>query len=353
MKRLISILLAGLLVLSITACGGNVNSETSVPAVSNENTSTQKSDELEGPKINLVWGHGAAEESTGGKAAIYFKELIEERTGGKITVDIYPAFQLGSIMELTENIQTGNIDMISGSPNSLLAPELSILDLPNAYSDWDKIITVFKEGEVRDLFEKAFNKTNSTLLSIIPGGYRQMSSNVEVRSVDDLKNINIRTMENPVHMGIWKAFGSNPTPVAWGETYIALQQGLVQAQENPYNTIVSSKMYEQQKYIIKTNHVMFWNAIWLNMDTYNSMPDSYKEILWEVVNEVEEYTLKITEEDETASIKYLEDAGLEIIELSDDDYSKMAELAQPVYEMIRSTAGDEIYNAVTKALELE
>jgi len=346
MKKLLSLLLILILALSATACGGTAEAPAAVTpaAEAPETTSALPAD---GPTFALVLAHGAPEQSDGHKGTLYFKELIEERSGGKITVDSYPGFQLGSVSELIQNQKSGQIAMTVGTAGGSTSKALAFLDLPALYSDIEKATAVVAEGtKARALIDQEYGNLNVKVLSIMPITYRVTSSNVPVRSIEDFAGLKIRTMENPLHMMFWQAIDANPTPLAFSELYVALQQGLVDAQENPLDTIYNSKMYEQQKYIIKSNHVMFYNAYTINKDIWNSMPPEYQALITETMADLEKWVRETTDNSLVAFEKNLVDAGLEIIEFKDEDFVKMKAAAQPVYDEARTLCGDEVIDEV-------
>lgn len=346
MKKLLSMILILILALSATACGGSIEASAAETPASEtpETTSVLPAD---GPTFAMVLAHGAPEQSDGHKGTLYFKELIEERSGGKITVDSYPGFQLGSVSELIQNQKSGQIAMTVGTAGGSTSKALAFLDLPALYSDIEKATAVVAEGtKARALIDQEYGNLNVKVLSIMPITYRVTSSNVPVRSIEDFEGLKIRTMENPLHMMFWQAIDANPTPLAFSELYVALQQGLVDAQENPLDTIYNSKMYEQQKYIIKSNHVMFYNAYTINKDLWNSMPPEYQALITETMVDVEKWVRETTDNSLVAFEKNLVDAGLEVIEFNEEDFTKMREAAQPVYDEARALCGDEVIDEV-------
>lgn len=346
MKKLLSMILILILALSATACSGSIEAPAAeTPAAETpETTSVLPAD---GPTFAMVLAHGAPEQSDGHKGTLYFKELIEERSGGKITVDSYPGFQLGSVSELIQNQKSGQIAMTVGTAGGSTSKALAFLDLPALYSDIEKATAVVAEGtKARALIDQEYGNLNVKVLSIMPITYRVTSSNVPVRSIEDFAGLKIRTMENPLHMMFWQAIDANPTPLAFSELYVALQQGLVDAQENPLDTIYNSKMYEQQKYIIKSNHVMFYNAYTINKDLWNSMPPEYQALITETMVDVEKWVRETTDNSLVAFEKNLVDAGLEVIEFNEEDFTKMREAAQPVYDEARALCGDEVIDEV-------
>lgn len=351
MKKMISILLILMMILSLSACGekeevnsGETTQSSSETTQSSENKSVLPED---GPTFNLVLAHGAPEQSDGHKGTLVFKELIEERSGGKITVDSYPGFQLGSVQELIQNQKSGQIAMTVGTAGGSTSKAIAFLDLPALYSDIGTATAVVAEGtKARALIDQEYGKLNVKVLSVMPITYRQTSSNVKVTNVDEFKGLKIRTMENPIHMAFWHAIGANPTPLPFSELYVALQQGLVDAQENPLDTIYNAKLYEQANYIIKSNHVMFYNAYTINRDIWNQMPPEYQQLMKETMADVEKWIRETTDKSLANFEKKLVDAGLEIIEFSDADFAKMTELAKPVFEKVRELSGDEVIDEI-------
>lgn len=117
------------------------------------------------------------------------------------------------------------------------------------------------------------------LLGIADHGFRVMSTNKKVASIDDFKGQKIRTMENPYHLDFWKSIGANPTPMSFAEVYIGLQQNTIDAQENPYEVIVANRLYEQQDYIVETNHLPHLITLIMNDDFYEDMPLANQKIV--------------------------------------------------------------------------
>ena len=161
-------------------------------------------------------------------------------------MELYGDASLGGDRELLESCQAGTIAMVdqATSPQVSFIKEVGVFDIPGVLTDIDQTIR-FLQGPFFDYMQKYYEKAGVRLLRMAPSGFRELSSNKEIRSFEDIKGLKLRTMENQYHMAFWKACGANPTPLAFGELYIALQQGLVQAQENPIIN-VASKFIEVQ-----------------------------------------------------------------------------------------------------------
>jgi len=186
------------------------------------------------------------------------KEMIEQRSNGKIKVEVYLDNQLGGDREILEGCQVGGIAMVSQTtaPQVTFIPELAVFDIPMLFDNLDLARKVLS-GPFRQKLEPLYEKAGLKLLLFEPIYYRETTTNKPIKTINDFKGIKFRTMENKYHMAFWKALGANPTPLNFSELYIALQQGIVDAQENPYEIVWSSKFYEVQKYLVNTHHICF------------------------------------------------------------------------------------------------
>lgn len=364
MKKLLALALAAVMMLSMTAClqnnapasnpGSNTPASqpsgggTDAPAPSADGAPTLTST----TPVNIIWSHNAAIDSVGGKQAIKFKEEIESRSGGLITVTIYHNGELGSVPENDQALREGSIQLNSGTSGGLVDKRLSYFDAPNLVSSNEQALKIVgRDTELFAFTSKIYESMGMKMLSIVPSGFRETSSNKAVRSYEDLAGLKIRTLENPSAIAYWQAWGANPTPVAFADLYLALQQGLVEAQENAYNTITASKLYEQQKYIVNTHHVIMWGGMYMNLDFYNSLPDDYRALIdWVCENVMDKYTYELAEEENNIALQQMKDAGLEVIDLTEADYTKMREAAKPAYDMIRADVGDEAMNILEAAI---
>ena len=350
MKRIICLIMSFVMLFTLVGCG----SKTEVPAQTQEEIKSEEPSTAEGPKFAFTIGTSATSSSIIGQTMQYAADLINERSGGNITVDCFPDGQLGSDTELIEGVQMGTITMVIGTtaPQVSFVPDLALFDLPNVYSDIKTAQTVLHE--FRPKMEPSFEGTNLHLCTMFPTVFRYMSSNKAVRSIDDFKGIKIRTMENPYHMAYWNALGATATPLAFSELYIGLQQGLVDAQENPLDIIMSAKLYEQQKYVINTKHIAFIATILMNQEQWDALPPEYQELMSECFEEAAKFGTENAKKVEEENLQKLKDAGIEIIELNEATYAAMIEKAAPVYDMIRNEVGTELvddYLAAIKAAE--
>lgn len=359
-KKILTLALAAAMTLSLTACGESPAASspaTSKPAASASAPAASTPTVAGAPtitsteQVNMIWSHNAAVTTAGHRAAEKFKEAMEKYSGGKITVTLYANGELGTVPENDQALREGTIQIGSGTTGGLVDPTLSYFDCPNLVDSNDQAMAMIsREGDLYKYTEGVYEGIGMKMLSIVPGGFRETSSNKAVHNFEELNGLNIRTLENPIAIEYWKDWGCNPTPVAFSDLYLALQQGLVEAQENAYDTIVASKLYEQQKFIVNTHHVIMWSGMYMNLDFYNSLPQDYKDLTnWVVAKIYEPFLYEESIKANEAALLTMKDAGLEVIDFTAEDYAKMREAAKPAYDLIRQTVGDEPMEIIAAA----
>ena len=365
-KKAMSVLLAAMMVFSLTACSSSSSDSSSDEEETEEAEEEEEEEEEEADSsdsdsdsddcpevtstetIEIVWSHNAAESSVQHLMALKFKEEVEERSNGYVTVTIYPNGELGTVSENDQALREGTIQVMSGTSGGLADDTLAYFDLPCMVTSNEEFEELFGRGtELREITEERYNDMNMVCLALEPAGFGIISSNVEVTCYEDLEGLNIRTSENSIQMEMFSDWGCNPTPVSFSELYIALQQGLVDAQNNTLDTTVSSGLQEQQKYIIETKHSVMALGFYMNLDFYNSLPDDVREMIdWVCENIMDDYIVEEAEAAEEAAMETVLEEGLEVIEFTDEDRAKMLEAAEPVYEMVAELAGEEVVELI-------
>lgn len=263
-------------------------------------------------------------------------EAVAKWTNGNFVVNFYPGGQLGGDMEMIEGAQIGSIDMFTGAPTSQvsLIEELAVLDIGGLYEDLDAANTVL--DQFKDQFEEYYSRSGLHLVNIYAPSFRILTSNKPIVTGADLKGLNIRTQENKYHMAFWSALGTNPTPLAFGELYIALQQGMLDAEENPWASIVGAKLCEVQKYAIETNHIPFASTYVMNKSKYDNMSEAQKKACDQFVEFVKRYQLAGTAADDARLAKLCEDDfGVEVTPVSDEIKAMYVGASQVVIDMMK------------------
>jgi len=264
-----------------------------------------------------------------------FADLIKERTNGRIEIKLYPSNQLGKgEREMTEGIQQGAIDLLVTSTGPLggFSPSINILDFPFLFRDFNHVDLVMDGPIGRKLLDD-FEKVNIKALSFWENGFRHLTnSKLEVKKVADAKGLKIRTMENKVHLSAWKDAGLNPTPMAWGEVYTALQQKVIDGQENPIAVFYSSKFWDAgQKYFSLTAHVYSPSPFLMSKKTYDSMPKEDQELFVKTSYETGKFQRKINRDAEEAKLKEMAAKGVAIVR--DVDRESFKKAMAPTYEL--------------------
>ena len=301
----------------------------------------------------LKFAFAAAANSTSGQTAYLIKSRLEAESGGRLKVEVYPGGQLGGDREMIESCQAGDISIVfqATAPQVSFIPQVAVFDMPAVLTDPQVALKMLGSGVFRDKIGTYYEKAGLKLVQLAPSAFREMSSNKAVRSMDDFKGIKIRTMENKYHMAYWKSLGANPTPLAFGELYIALQQNLVQAQENPIELQIAAKLGEVQKYQILTHHILFIATAVMNKALYDSMPADLQALIMKVNYEAGAEGLKAALASADSTIATLKSQGKEIIQPTAEMYAKMKAAAQPVYDMIKKDIGADLVDAMLTAYQ--
>ncbi|WP_432348604.1 TRAP transporter substrate-binding protein (plasmid) [Shinella yambaruensis] len=206
--------------------------------------------------VTLTLGHGAAPGNPRTVAADKFAELVKAKTEGRVTINVAGSETLGSDAAMLTSLRTGALDITANSqgPVSALIPEIAALGLPFLFETAEQAIKVL-QGDVGKALAERFDAVGLVALDWWDNGIRHLSnSKLAVKTPDDVKGLKIRTPADPMTIDIFEALGASTEQIAFGELYIALQQGVVDGQENPLANIESSKLYEVNKYISLTAH---------------------------------------------------------------------------------------------------
>ena len=181
--------------------------------------------------------------------------------------------------------------------------------------------------------------------------FREMTSNREIRSIDDFQGLKIRTMENPNHILYWASLGANPTPMVWGEVYIALQQHNIDAQENPYESIVASKVYEQQKYIIETHHIVHLVSLIMNEEVYLSLDEEERQWVEDAARTAIAYSRQQADLRLENRKKIVTDYGVTILPISDSLREEMTERAIKANAQVVDKVGMDLVQDLINEIE--
>jgi TRAP-type transport system periplasmic protein len=290
-----------------------------------------------------VMATASPEDTVTGLYANKFAEEVNELSNGEMKVQVYHNSTLGGDTELLESVQCGDIPFVvqNTAPEVSYLPRLALFDLPCVFDDLDQLHEVLDNEEFMSSINEIYAEGGIRLLGMADQNFRVMTSNVKIESMDDFKGIKIRTMENSYHMAFWQNLGANPTPMAFAELYVGLEQNTVDAQENPYEVICSNKFYEVQDYVIETNHLPHLLALITNNDFYNNLTEEQQEIIDQATEIATEYAREQAVERADSKIEEIEAGGAEIVPVSDELRTQMREASKDLYETIRKQVGDD------------
>lgn len=271
----------------------------------------------------LTVTHSSPADSHFGQAASKFKEVLEDRTDGAISVNVQ---RLDNERESLESVQLGSQEctIISAGPLGNFVPETRVLDVPFLFDDYAHARGVL-DGEIGQELLAKFRNYGLEGIAWLENGFRNLTSGTKlVETPEDLRGMKIRTMENPIHMQAWQAAGALPTPMAFSELPSALQQGTVDGQENPIPVILSNNLDMMQQHLYLTRHVYSPGILACNPDFVAALDDAQRAALAEAGAAAAETNRAKVEQDETAGIETLRGRGIDVREIGDRDAYRQA-----------------------------
>ena len=248
---------------------------------------------------------------------------------------------------MTESVAMETIDMALPSTSVLTSytDNFGILDMPYLFISSEAAFNAM-DGKMGEYFNEALKSSGLVNLGYTYNGPRSITNSVrEIKKPEDLKGIKVRVMESPVFIDFFRTLGANPTPMSFTEVYTALQQGAVEAQENPPSLIFANKFYEVQKFLSITEHVHNFLAFIMNAEKFNSLSDEQKAILQEKAKKYIENQRKMELEDNNKYIELLGTEGkLKVNILTADEKEEFKKALQPMYDKYKKNFGDDLFN---------
>lgn len=276
-----------------------------------------------------------------------FAEETYRLSEGKMKIQVYPNSTLGGDRDLLETCADGDIPFIvqNTAPQVSFMSDLAVFDLPCVFDSLDDCRKKIDDPKFHTLISDVYTNGGYHLLGMADQGFRVMSTNKPITTIDDFKGLKIRTMENSYHLAFWNALGANPTPMSFSEVYIGLQQHTIDAQENPYEVIVSNRLYEQQDYVVETNHLPHLISLIVNDEFFQNLPKENQDIMTEAATIATEYARKQSDTRISDKIRTIEESGTEIVTLSDETRSDIRKASEGVYTSIKDQISTDIYNS--------
>lgn len=342
-KRLLFLLTAVMMILTLTACGGQSEDPTGDAATGDAATYDWK----------FVLG-----ESTGSPQEYYanlFKEKVAEISGGQFNVTIYPVGQLGNGGDQGQLIQSGSVEMgfLPAGDATGIIPETNLLSLHYIFpTNSDNLKTFLDESVVlNEDLPQYFHNNGLTVVDWLDEGYMVWTGNKPLRTPEDFKGFKMRTMASNIIMASFEAYGANAVNIPYSELYSGLQLKMADGQTNPFEEILNMKFYEVQSDCTVAYSDVFLAALVINNDLYESLPEEAQGWINQAISEISEEYNKYQIEASEKAISELEANGMNITYLTDEEIATYRELSKNVYDVYYETTGENAKPLLDKFLK--
>jgi len=303
--------------------------------------------------IIVKFSHVVTEDTPKGKGAIKFKELAEAKTRGRVKVEVYPNSQLYKDREELEALQLGAVQMLAPSVSKfgpLGVRKFEVFDMPYLFPD-ERSLEKVVDGPVGSGLFKLLEPKGITGLAYWFNGFKEFTANKPLKKLDDFKGLKIRIQSSKVIEGEIKALGAIPQVMAFSEVYTALQQGVVDGEENTPSNKYTQKMHEVQKYMTMSDHGVVMYAVVVNKKFWDGLPPDIRKSLDEAMAESTKYVWQIAKQendDALAKIKAAKTTEVYVLPAAEKAVWRKAML--PLYQEYESVVGKDTLEAIEKTV---
>lgn len=281
-----------------------------------------------------------------------FADEVARLSNGEMKIQVYPNSVIGGDRELLESCKDGDIPFVvqNTAPQVPFMDDIAVFDMPMLFDSIQAVRRAVDYPVFLSRISKVYQHAGYELLGYADQGFRVMTSNKRIEHLDDFRSQKIRTMENPNHLAFWKALGAAPTPMTFSEVYIGLQQGTIDAQENPYEVIVSNRLYEQQRYVVETNHLPHLISLIVSDKFMSKLSDTQQQIIRQAAQIAKTYAREQSDARIASRIETIEQSGTQIIRLDEKTKAEMRQLSQPLYDRIKHQVDVRLIDSYTSNL---
>lgn len=292
----------------------------------------KKSSASKGDKVEIKIATVGNEEHQSTIMAQYFKEELEKLYNGNVNVTIYPNGSLGGEREAAEGVKLGTIQMTVVTSDGTLpawVPDTQILSIPYLFENKEQAYKLL-DGTISDYLNPKFEEQGFKHLGFGELGFRHFTNNIkEIKSASDMKGMSIRVQEAPIWFALMESVGASAVPVSFNELYTALQQGMVDGEENPIASIYTSKFNEVQKYLTLDGHTYAAVSMVMNKKFYDGLPEDLQKAIDQAAKNAVPRQRKAVDEKEGQYLQSLKDAGMVVTE---PDKASFVEATKDIYK---------------------
>jgi len=302
----------------------------------------------EAKPLELKLGHIQSESDFWHLGSLKFKEELEKRSNGQITLKIYPNSTLGGDRDMVEGMQMGTVDfgLVAGVLGNF-EKTIGLLELPYLFNSQEEFNKVIHGPIGEEIATNVVKKSGVRILNWWDRGPRHTTSNRPINKLEDLKGLKIRLPEIPAMVASWRAMGANPTPMAWSEVYTGLEQNVIEAQENPIPFIYGGRINEVQKYIALTAHKYEYVTIAMSDRRWKKLNDEQRKIITEAAAAATAYENKLVLDKTNELLEEMKAKGLKV---TTPDLAELAKVARTTHEEFAKSVNLDLYQRILKTL---
>ncbi|MBF6631959.1 MAG: TRAP transporter substrate-binding protein [Comamonas sp.] len=304
------------------------------------------------PRI-VRFGYGLVDDSNQGRAVRYFAQEVEKATGGKMKVRAIGNASLGSDTQMQQALIGGAQEMMVGSTATLvgISPAMAVWDTPFLFTTVKEADAVL-DGPVGEKVKASLEPKGMVGLVYWENGFRNLTNNKQpITKLEDMNGIKLRVMQNNVFLDSFKALGANAVPLPFSELFTALETRAVDGQENPFNTVISSKFYEVQKYLTVSNHVYSPWIVTVSKKWWDTLNAAEKQVLQDAAVKSRDFERKDTRNEASQALADIKAKGMQVNELPAAEVDRMRSKLVEVNTSIASAVGQDTWDAVQGALK--
>ncbi|HAR96119.1 MAG TPA: C4-dicarboxylate ABC transporter substrate-binding protein [Deltaproteobacteria bacterium] len=304
-------------------------------------------------KTIIKYGHVGPPIHGQHKGALAFATYVADKTNGEIEVQVFPLGQLGGERSMAEQVQAGTLHMtaVTTAVLSNFVPQLAVFDLPFIYPNRETAYKALADKDVQKKFFPLCDAKGFVAIGYTENEFRDVTNSKRpIRKPEDMRDLKIRTIESPVYLDTFRTYGANPVPLPFPEIYNALQQRVIDGQDNPLFTSVLMKFIEVNKYATMTHHILTECYTIVNKKVWDGLTSRQREIFIEAAEVQIKVNRESNAQDFAGAIEKAKKQGVRVVELSPAEREAFKQASKPVYDKYRKIIGPEYYDFYMKKI---